>query len=138
MREVDEHGNELGDCWQVFRAFEQKMSKSRSLQRVARSLEDAHISRSPLLNERCDESGRQTAYEAYEPENIHSAVRCRRMKGRVRQLRQWGNGIGRDLVARRGELLRYSTKHELFGSDKKLTGLRGSLSNPGSSARRTQ
>src|SRR5258708_18632495 len=105
-RDVDKPGDKLRDRWQAFGAFVQKQSNSRSLQRVARLLEDAHISPNPLLNERCKEGGRSTAYEAYEPEDIHSAVRRRYMKGRVRL---WGSKIGWHLAAR-GELLRYSIK----------------------------
>jgi hypothetical protein len=82
-RDVDKPGDELCDRWQPFGAFEQKQSNPRSLQRVSGLLEDAHISPSPLLNQRREEGGRQTAYEANEPENIHSAVRRRCMKGRV-------------------------------------------------------
>jgi hypothetical protein len=106
-RDVDKPGDELGDRWQAFRAFEQKLSNSRSLQRLARLLEHAHISPNPLLNQRREEGGRQTAYEANEPENIYSAVRRRWIK----VVGQWGSKIGWDLTVHGGELLRYSIKH---------------------------
>jgi hypothetical protein len=89
-RDVDKPGDGLSDGWQAFRAFEQKLSNSCSLQRVARLLEDAHISPNPLLNQSREEGGRQTAYEANEPENIYSAVRRRWIK----VVGQWGSIIG--------------------------------------------
>jgi hypothetical protein len=89
-RYVDKPGDKIGDGWQAFRAFEQKLSNSRSFQRVARLLEDAHISPNPLLNQRREEGGRQTAYKAHVPENIYSAVRRRRIK----LVGQWGRIIG--------------------------------------------
>ncbi len=54
--------------WQALGAFQQKQSNPRSLQWVSGLLEDAHISPSPLLSQRREDGGRQTAYEANEPE----------------------------------------------------------------------
>jgi hypothetical protein len=107
-RDVDKPGDELGDLWQALSAFEQKLSNSGSFQRFSGLLEDAHIGPSPLLNQRCEKGGRQTAYEANDPGNIYSAVRRRCMKDRVGQ---WGSIIGWDLAVQRGELLRHSVKH---------------------------
>jgi hypothetical protein len=66
------------------------------------SLEDAHIRPNPLLNEGRKECGTETEYEAHKPVNVHSAVRGRWMKGRVRQ---WLGNIEGDLVADRWDLL---------------------------------
>ena len=73
-RDVDKPGHELRDRWQALGAFEQIQPNPRSPQRVSGLLEDAHISPSPLLDQRREEGGRQTAYEANEPVNIDPAV----------------------------------------------------------------
>ena len=85
-RDVDKPGDEIGDRRQAFRAFEQKLSNPRSIQRVFGLPEDAQIIPSPSLDECREEGSRKTAYEANDPYNIYSAVRRRCMKGRVRQL----------------------------------------------------
>ncbi len=105
---MDKSEDKVRGLWQAFDAIGQKQVNPCSLQGVSGMLEGADIGPSPLLNECRKEGGRQTAYEANEPENIHSAVRSRYMKGRVRL---WGSKIGWHLAAHRGELLRYSTKH---------------------------
>jgi len=101
-RDVEKSEDKVRGLWQAFDAIGQKEVNPRSLQGVSGMLESADIGPSPSLNERRKEGGRKTAYEAYEPEDIHSAVRRRYMKGRVKL---WGSKTDWHLAAHRGELL---------------------------------
>ena len=87
--------------------FEIELSKSRSLQWVIVPLEDLQIGSNPLLNEDCQESCRQAAYEADRPASVYSNNGRRWGDCRIRR---WGGRDG-NLWGDRCNLLRDLDKY---------------------------
>jgi len=52
------------------------LSKPRTLERIAVSLEDMHIIANPLLNKDRHECRGKAENERHEPESIHTDIRC--------------------------------------------------------------
>ena len=84
----------------------QVLSKARTLQRIAISLEDMHVIANPLLDEDCKECCRKAENEGHEPEGIHPDVGCQRFECRERSrggrrdgdLRRDGGDLMRNLI----------------------------------------
>ena len=66
----------------------QVFSNSRTLQRIAVSLEDVHVIADPLLHEDGEEGCGKTKDESHEPENVHADVGFRWFE------REWGRRSG--------------------------------------------
>ena len=70
----------------------QVLSKSRTFQRIAITLEDIHMFANPLLNEDRKERSKKAENEGHEPENVYTDVRCRWIECRER--RWWSRWDG--------------------------------------------